>query len=114
MHISLIYQNIQLQELRIEALSHKLLRIQHLDPLPRKEFIALARGILCSTLHEKWKITPKFLEAETWLSQRCPRDGLIKEITPRINPDAKDLLDRATTLDCSWAKHIVLKSEINP
>lgn len=113
-HISLIYQNIQLQELRIEALSQKLLRIQHLDRLSRKEFIALARGILCPTLHEKWKITPKFLETETWLSQSCPSDDLIKEITPQINPDAKNLLDKATALDCNWAKHIILKSDTTP
>lgn len=110
-HISLIYQNIQLQELRVDALSHKLMCIQHLDHLPRKEFIALTRDILCPTLHEKWKNTPKFLETETWLPQRGPGDNLIKEITPRTNPEAKNLLDRALALDCDWAKYIVLKSD---
>ena len=110
-HISLIYQNIQLQELRVDAISHKRLCIQHFNHLPRMEFIALARGILCPTLSEKWKNTPKFLEAETWLPQRCPGDNLIKEITPRTNPEAKNLLDRALALDCDWAKYIVLKSD---
>jgi hypothetical protein len=110
MHITHIYQQMQRLELRIETIFDEMRQIQYQDCLQREEFTALAQGLLCPALYARWKNIPKFLEAVTLLRSNSPGVDVIQEISPRTNPEALTLLNSAVTLDCEWAKRIILKS----
>ena len=75
-------------------------------------FNALAQGLLCPALYERWNNTPKFLESVTLIKSSSPGVDVIQEIRPRTNPKALTLLNRAVTLGCDWAKRILFKSDM--
>ena len=112
-HITHIYLQIQQLERRAETILDEVRRIHSQDCLSREEFLVLAQGLLCPALYERWKNTPKFLEAVTLLKSGDLGVDVIQEISPRTNPKALTLLNSAVALDCDWAKRIILKSDIN-
>jgi hypothetical protein len=109
MHITHIYQQMQRLELRMETVFDEMRQIHYQDCLQREEFTALAQGLLCPALYERWKNIPKFVEVVTLLRSNSPGGDVIQEISPRTNPEALTLLNSAVTLDCDWAKRIILK-----
>ena len=110
-HINNIYHQMRQLELRADTLVYEIQQISNKDYLSREAFNALAQGLLCPALYERWNNIPKFLESVTLIKSSSPAIGVIQEISPRTNPEALTLLNRAVTLDCDWAKRILIKSD---